>query len=120
MNDHPGPEQIEELRCDLLALRDEAQSQIAGNPDSTEPMGTDDTSGRVAHMDAIQRHEMAAAERRRLENRLRLVEKALQRLRDGEYGFCVRCEGEIGFGRLKARPECPVCIRCQAQIESQR
>lgn len=113
MNGYLSTDQVEDLRRDLLALTRDIRSQLGDGGGAA-----DDTTGRVARMDAIQRQEMASAARRRLENRLRLVAEAVQRIENGEYGYCARCENPIGFARLKARPESRVCIDCQQQIES--
>jgi DnaK suppressor protein len=50
---------------------------------------------------------------------LHLVKAALCRLGDGSYGYCVRCEGEIGMKRLTALPQAFFCIRCQELMERQ-
>ncbi|MDX1706020.1 TraR/DksA family transcriptional regulator [Pseudidiomarina sp.] len=39
---------------------------------------------------------------------------ALQRLRTGEYGYCVECGDEISAARLAAKPEVALCVDCQA------
>lgn len=48
---------------------------------------------------------------------MRDIEAALQRVREGEYGACVACGGEIGFGRLRACPTASRCIACQTTQE---
>lgn len=40
------------------------------------------------------------------------VDEALDRLRSGLYGVCVRCGDPIGVDRLRARPTAELCIRC--------
>lgn len=40
------------------------------------------------------------------------LDDALARLRDGRYGTCERCGGEIAAERLDARPAARTCIRC--------
>jgi DnaK suppressor protein len=45
------------------------------------------------------------------------VRGALGRLREGSYGLCEACGNPIGFARLQARPEAPLCIACQARAE---
>ncbi|RWU09297.1 hypothetical protein EGC76_08855 [Pseudidiomarina gelatinasegens] len=41
-------------------------------------------------------------------------EAALQRMRSGEYGYCVECGEEISAARLAAKPEVALCVDCQA------
>ena len=51
------------------------------------------------------------------ENReLRDIEFALARIRDGSYGICVDCGGEISRARLKVDPTAKRCLSCQAEV----
>ena len=45
-----------------------------------------------------------------LQEQLRNVELALQKLEDGTYGICVTCGGAIGEARLEAMPATQYCI----------
>lgn len=45
------------------------------------------------------------------------IRRALGRIEDGTYGTCVECGGEIGKGRLEARPEAALCIACASERE---
>jgi DnaK suppressor protein len=49
---------------------------------------------------------------------LGLIESALERIDDGNYGRCVQCDGAIPKARLNAIPYTPVCIRCAEQQEN--
>jgi DnaK suppressor protein len=44
---------------------------------------------------------------------LRLARAALSRIRDGSFGTCQECEGEIHPKRLAAMPWAVLCLRCQ-------
>jgi len=44
---------------------------------------------------------------------LRLARAALSRIRDGSFGTCQECEGDIHPKRLAAMPWAVLCIRCQ-------
>jgi RNA polymerase-binding transcription factor DksA len=46
------------------------------------------------------------------------TERALARLRKGEYGVCEVCNREIGIPRLIAVPFATRCIRCQQAFEA--
>src|SRR4029079_923015 len=43
---------------------------------------------------------------------LYLIDSALDRIGEGEYGKGVQCEGQIAKARLNAIPYTPVCIKC--------
>ncbi len=51
---------------------------------------------------------------------LRNVRAALQRIADGSYGICLRCDEEISPKRLNAVPWAPYCITCQEHMDRQR
>ena len=46
-------------------------------------------------------------------NTLKLIEEALDRITDGEFGECVNCGDDINAKRLDAIPWAPYCIKCQ-------
>jgi DnaK suppressor protein len=48
------------------------------------------------------------------------VEAALQRLDEGTYGICARCDREISTARLEALPYATLCITCQSEVERSR
>lgn len=45
------------------------------------------------------------------------INKALSAMEEGIYGYCVECDCEIGFPRLKARPVAELCIECKEEQE---
>ena len=52
------------------------------------------------------------------EDTLSLIEGALERVDNGNYGRCVECDGQISKARLNAIPYTPVCIKCAEKRES--
>ena len=46
-----------------------------------------------------------------------MLDTALRRLDDGEYGLCEDCGADIGPGRLSALPFAKRCLSCQHQAE---
>jgi len=48
---------------------------------------------------------------------LKKIEKALQRIEDGTFGICERCDEPISPKRLDARPVTTLCIRCKEEQE---
>jgi DnaK suppressor protein len=51
---------------------------------------------------------------------LRLVERALLRIRDGSFGTCDACGDDIQRKRLEAVPWTQLCLRCQEEREGNR
>jgi len=48
---------------------------------------------------------------------LKKIDRALQRISEGTFGVCERCEEEISPKRLEARPVTTLCIRCKEEQE---
>jgi len=46
-------------------------------------------------------------------NRLQNIRLALQRIDDGSYGTCLRCDGAISIKRLNILPWAAHCVKCQ-------
>jgi DnaK suppressor protein len=55
----------------------------------------------------------------RADRHLADVDRALERLERGEYGFCEACGEPIGTTRLRARPAARLCLRDQELSEEQ-
>lgn len=73
------------------------------DPDSSEravQMEDDDSLEGQAHLVTV---EIAS------------IDRALERISKGEYGYCVHCGGAISNGRLEARPEAALCIACASR-----
>ncbi len=45
------------------------------------------------------------------------INEALDRIENGNYGICEKCEEEISEGRLRARPVTTLCIECKREQE---
>ena len=63
-------------------------------------------------MDALQDQEMAKAVDARRQGRLRLIDAALRRLDDSDYGYCTDCGEEILTKRLATDPTIAKCVDC--------
>ena len=50
-------------------------------------------------------------------NRLEKINNALERIKQGKYGICLKCKQEIPENRLKAIPYAFLCIKCQTENE---
>ena len=46
------------------------------------------------------------------------IRKALLRIENGTFGICEKCEEEISFKRLEARPVTTQCIDCKTKEEA--
>ncbi len=111
--------QLERLRQILETSLGEITRQLEHSDESTRPVELDQQSvGRVSRIDAIQQQQMAIAGRDQGERLALAIRRALQRIEDGSYGYCLHCEEPIAFARLEARPQATLCVTCQAKSEA--
>lgn len=68
--------------------------------------------GRLSRMDAMQRQAMAQATARRRAARRQRIELALQRIDEGEFGYCLDCGDDIAPGRIALDPTVTLCMSC--------
>ena len=102
----------EAVRATLLGMRAEVRNMLENAGENIEPVKLDQTQqGRLSRMDAMQQRAMADETRRRRHGRLAQIDKALARLDDGEYGYCVTCGDEINADRMALDPAIALCLR---------
>ncbi len=91
----------------------ELQAVQANSAESREPVTLDQTTtGRLSRMDALQVQAMALETDRRRDLEIIRVETALERMTDGDFGYCVTCGDDIEIKRLDNDPSTPTCIGC--------
>ncbi len=108
----------EEIREQLLHRRDEILAIVnkVGKHISHREQPFDRDSGERAleleNLDAL----FAIDRETRLE--LRKISDAIERIDDGQYGFCDECGAAISAARLAALPHTDTCIDCAERIEN--
>ena len=56
----------------------------------------------------------------KIDKRLTKIQEALERAKNGNWGFCLVCDDEILAGRLELRPWIEYCTPCKSAIESRQ
>ena len=82
--------------------------------------GIDDPSSYPDPVDRASMEEeraQAHRERARVESRILEIDRALKRIADDEYGYCVETGEPIGLGRLLIQPTATLCIEAQERRE---
>ena len=118
--DGHSPEDLAGVHADLLALRQRLERLLEDASGATATVELDQsTQGRLSRMDAMQRPEMAKAERRRAGLRMEWVEAVLASYGDPEvdFGCCRDCGEPILLARLKALPDALFCVPCAEERE---
>lgn len=87
-----------------------ALDELAGKTTET----TGDEGDQAAHM-AEQHLSLRFKERER--HLLRKIENAILKIKEGTFGECEDCGGEIGIKRLEIRPVASLCIVCKEAEE---
>jgi len=97
----------------LMTAQKEVQALASMTAEDRKPVELDQTTqGRLSRMDALQVQEMALEQERRRELELQRIEAALQRIKEGEYGYCTLCGEDIELKRLDFDPAAPLCLAC--------
>lgn len=110
--------QISALTAGLEQLSSDLHEQIElAKPAASSVILDQSKIGRLSRMDAMQQQHMADSTLQHTKEKLKLVTKALNKISEDKYGFCVLCDEIITFARLQVSPEAQLCLRCQSQKE---
>jgi RNA polymerase-binding protein DksA len=118
--------ELDELRVTLEAEREQLRKQLATIEENSFAATQSDISGEVAFDDESAEGGTATFERERdlsIENNVRdlmqKIDRALEKMDAGTYGFCERCGKPIEKARVRALPYVDLCIK-DAQAQSRR
>lgn len=101
---------LEEIKDRLLAERELLIQKLKGNDLSVDDSETPDPVD-LAVRNYSKNVMLAVSENE--SKQLVLIDEALLRIEDDEYGVCLNCEKEINPKRLAALPSARYCLDCQ-------
>jgi len=109
---------LDKMEAALSTLRSEiVDNLIASNEDFKEIMdGTEPKDLADIASDDIDRKMIEAIGSQELK-RLKLIESAITRIKQGKYGHCIKCGKRIPQDRLVAIPYALMCIECKSEEE---
>jgi RNA polymerase-binding transcription factor DksA len=100
---------VEDRKAQILARRAELLQHLAEIRETLEEPAPKDFAERASEREDDEMLErLGAAET----HELRMIDAALKRIAEGDYGYCVKCGAEISAGRLDMIPATPFCHRC--------
>ena len=101
---------LEDMRSELV---DEVRVQIerSRERDYAGDLGDYATSDMIA--------DYAHMFGERLQQRLLMIDDALEAIEDGDYGLCEECDEAINEKRLQLMPFARFCVSCQSELERQ-
>ena len=101
-------------RQHILQEIGELRALSDGSRESRAPVSLDQQSvGRLSRMDAMQQQSMDVAREARRRHRLAVLNAALRRLDEDEYGYCLACGEDILPERLGIDAAVTLCVACQ-------
>jgi RNA polymerase-binding transcription factor DksA len=108
----------EDMEQSLLGLKAEIVGNlIAGDKDFKEIVeGMDPKDFADIASDDIDRKMIEVIGAQELKQ-LRLIDSALNRINQGKYGYCIKCEKRIPPDRLEALPYALMCVDCKSEEE---
>jgi DnaK suppressor protein len=110
---------VEVFKRKLLEMRRDLLGQVEKNKLYSKEAGEDGIpdSGDVAAYSYSKEVLMGLGENDR--TKLRLIEEALAKIDEGDYGVCERCEELIPVKRLELLPFTRYCVQCQSELEKE-
>jgi RNA polymerase-binding protein DksA len=108
----------DEMERSLLAKKSEIiDNLVAGSNDFKEIVeGMDPKDLADIASDDIDRKMIETLGAQELKH-LKLIDSALTRIKQGKYGFCIKCDRRIPPDRLEVIPEALMCIECKTAEE---
>lgn len=104
-------EQLKEFREILLARKEQLMEEM-----EMAVKNFRDNDNYADPVDQAAQEEKFNLELRTRDRERKLIKKideALERINNGEYGYCLDCGAEIGVARLRVRPTATQCIECK-------
>ena len=109
---------VKTYKKQLTELRQEIEALSEVTEEARQPVELDQTMvGRLSRMDALQTQAMQLETERRRAVEIQRIDSALQRIDEGEFGYCVSCGVDIELKRLENDPTTPTCFDCAEMSE---
>lgn len=113
-------DEIQRFKQRLLALQQELLVMDETGQSASRTVTLDQSRvGRLSRMDALQGQAISSDMNRRRQLEIKAIAAALQRIENGDYGYCTQCEEAISAKRLEFNPSASLCIQCAANNEQQ-
>lgn len=103
-------EQLKAWRSDVEKGLNQTIHQMHEEKQGSFPDPTDQAS-----VEADRNFDLRIRDRER--KLVRKIDQAIARIKDGTFGICESCGGDIGSKRLHARPVTTLCIDCKTAQE---
>ena len=122
-----GKKEINEFRKLLIAKRKILEGDVSFMQDEALKGTLANSAGELSHMplhladrgtdNYEQDFTLSLIESE--EEEMRKIHEAIDRMDDGVFGVCERCENSIPLERLRVLPHAVLCVSCQSQVEEE-
>lgn len=108
-------EHVDKYKASLLAKRDE----IVSKSRRREDIWIVQSNEQIEKVQLAGEREFAVRTLEHQSKSLMQINRAIERIEDGEFGICLECEEPISPKRLAAVPWAAYCLRCQELHDAQ-
>lgn len=113
--EYMNPEQLAWFERRLRSMRETTMGMLLTSQEGMgENVAMADDSDKATSIEA---GSLATAQGDRLKAELRRIDEAIERIRNGEYGYCIDSGDEIGMARLMANPTACRTVEAQEAVE---
>ena len=104
--------QLKEIQQKLLSEIESTQLKVDEYTELCKPIAPENAIGRISRMDAINNKSVVEAALREAKNKMQQLQFMQKKIKNPDFGACVKCKKEIPFGRLMIRPHSKFCVQC--------
>jgi len=103
---------LENIKQTILDEISKTEKLIVDYKQATKPIAPDVAIGRISRMDAINNKSVALASLQQAENKLRNLQRVIEKAGSKDFGICLKCQKPIPLARILIRPESLYCVNC--------
>lgn len=111
------PKELKKFKEQLIHLREELLSLVRKTTENEKEYPSSEVGDSIDQAaDSSAREllfELNHTERQKLED----IDRALQKIEQGNFGICEKCGNKISKERLEAVPYAHFCVKCKARME---
>lgn len=108
---------LEKFKKKLLGMRQDLAAELHRMTNGEMKKDRDGAKDSVDQADSSYAVDTSLARTEKINRRIREIDDALYRMKDGSYGVCKVCEEDIPEGRLEVRPNAMYCAQCKEDLE---
>ena len=104
--------QLKAVQQKLLNEIEVTQHKITEYTELCKPIAPENAIGRISRMDAINNKSIVEAALRQAKNEMQQLKVMQTKIKDVDFGYCIKCKKEIPLARLMIRPHSKFCVNC--------